>query len=376
MKYRVKKRWTVMSVALISVLGLMVLALCFYKADDSGYQDIQKRANPILSLDASAYASQKKFGIRKEFWRANDCLPFLKEDGRFHAIVNCSESELSYQKLGGVQTLIENMKDVHGLVQEELFYLTPEGKKVSSIPDHMKGYAPKQAIRSISAEVAKYNYSNEILDTDDVTVKLYTVDGHELPETMLGYEPEMTLQNNKGKFEVKQVVLKEGVIIRTKQLIANCDEVIYDGKIITLLNHVELDFNQNQSTKIFCEKAVIYSGREKGAFSLEKIIFSGKVHLTNREGAILQDVFADRVVYEQNARRAHFFGYDGERVLLYDKVNDLEVSAPEIVMEWDSHSKNPQFKGVGDVRFQFAEKEYDRLKTRLVLEKERSHAGR
>jgi len=56
-------------------------------------------------------------------------------------------------------------------------------------------------------------------------------------------------------------------------------------------------------------------------------------------------------------------------VLFYDKINNLQVSAPEIKMQRDKQTKKQQFQGIGDVRFHFVEKEYQQLRKRFLLEK-------
>lgn len=118
-----------------------------------------------------------------------------------------------------------------------------------------------------------------------------------------------------------------------------------------------------------CEKAVIYFVPANQTLALETINLNGNVRLLNKVGALPQYALADHLIYDNNTRQIHLVGTKAKRVLLYDKINDLQVSAPEIKIYRDQMTHKEQFRGVGDVRFQFAEKEFDQIRKRFLIEK-------
>ena len=53
---------------------------------------------------------------------------------------------------------------------------------------------------------------------------------------------------------------------------------------------------------------------------------------------------------------------EGNRVLLFDKVNNIQMSAPSLKIQHDPSSQKELIKGMGDVRFTFLEKELAQVK--------------
>jgi hypothetical protein len=179
MKYRVKKRWTLLGVAMIAIIAAMIFSRCFLEVDYLGYQKVLERANPALPLETeSTYkASQQKKRVQKAYWHS-------RGDQLLEGILTCSEAELVYEKEGEKQVIVEYMKGVRCLIQEELFYLSSNGKKTSSLPQNPEGYSEQQAIRYLVADSAKYHYTSETLEAVNVDLWYYTAPGHKLFMTM------------------------------------------------------------------------------------------------------------------------------------------------------------------------------------------------
>jgi lipopolysaccharide export system protein LptA len=107
-----------------------------------------------------------------------------------------------------------------------------------------------------------------------------------------------------------------------------------------------------------------------------KIIMRGHVLILNRfnghlqeSGSILQYALADLVEYFPNNEEMFLYG-QGQRVLLFDKVNNLQMSAPALRIRRDGTSKKELIQGIGDVRFTFIEHEFTQLKQRFHLAEE------
>ena len=128
----------------------------------------------------------------------------------------------------------------------------------------------------------------------------------------------------------------------------------------------QLYFQENQA-KIYADTALLeYEVGKDGKFSPTHIALEGNVRLANREGMLLQYVLADRVDMLPQSQEMHFKAFEKKRVLFYDKVNNLQTSAPELRMKRDKVTQKDSFQGVGDVRFNFNEQEFEQLRKRFL----------
>lgn len=107
----------------------------------------------------------------------------------------------------------------------------------------------------------------------------------------------------------------------------------------------------------------------------EKIILEGNVRLLNRfdghpeeAGSILHYALADRVDYLPKEQEMTLASSSGSRVLFFDKVNNVQMSAPSLKIKHDASTKKDSIQGLGDVRFTFIEKELEQIKQRFRLE--------
>jgi len=112
-------------------------------------------------------------------------------------------------------------------------------------------------------------------------------------------------------------------------------------------------------------------------FVPEKIILEGNVRLMNRfngheeeSGGVLHHVLADRVDYFPKKREMLLTGFDGRRVLFFDKSNNVQMSAPSLKVQNDPITQKAAVQGFGDVRFTFIEKELEQLKNHFPFQKE------
>lgn len=92
------------------------------------------------------------------------------------------------------------------------------------------------------------------------------------------------------------------------------------------------------------------------------------VKMINREGPLEQYALADQVLILKNKREARFFSDKTGRVLFYDKVNRLQMSAPKLLIRNGASSDQNEVKGYGNVRFHFNDQEYDRLRQYFLSE--------
>ncbi len=137
--------------------------------------------------------NQKREGVIKEI-----C---YQDQTPLHFKIKSEDSELLFLEEKGKLEVIENLKEVYGWMQEEQFFVLPNGKEVvkkerggllrgedpsletSWIPLNQKGLKPMQYIRYFEADKASYRYSSQLFLAQDVHLWRYRLPGHELPDT-------------------------------------------------------------------------------------------------------------------------------------------------------------------------------------------------
>lgn len=135
-------------------------------------------------------------------------------------------------------------------------------------------------------------------------------------------------------------------------------------------NEHQISFQDSQG-EIFADKAYLYYVNNDGKIVLSSVKLEGNVRLkdkqTNGDG-VLHYIVADYVDFVPEAKELTFTAKPKRRVLFYDKINNVQVSAPALKIKRDEATKKESVKGVGDVRFSFIEKEYAELRKRFKLD--------
>jgi len=145
--------------------------------DRSRYFKLMEDSNPSLvdkSKRASYTASQTRHKIRKDVYYSENNMPL-------HLLLTSQNAVLQlHQKQEGGSLLIEQMKDVKCYMQEELFYLLPNGERIEVKENAPKGAKPMQLVRYCQTDNASYCYQTKLLTSNDVFIARYMVPGHSL----------------------------------------------------------------------------------------------------------------------------------------------------------------------------------------------------
>jgi hypothetical protein len=88
-----------------------------------------------------------------------------------------------------------------------------------------------------------------------------------------------------------------------------------------------------------------------------------------------QYILAHRVDFIPQTSEMIFKAEKGKRVLLYDKGNNLQVSAPRLKIIRDKSVKKETLQGIGDIRFNFIENELDQFRRQFSFEKKMPGKG-
>lgn len=190
---------TVIAVLFLSCLLAVesLFLFSFGEQESNEYWTLMKEANPKHTDTTSPYqAKQLHQQVCKEVW-------FVEKEQRLKLRILSACAELVLDHQGDKTEIVEVMQDVNCYMQEELYYLTPEGteikkqangqfilkdqssEKIIQIADYSK-LKPMQVIRYLQAAVAEYHYSTEFFLAKDVKIVRFIAPGHVLVETLSG----------------------------------------------------------------------------------------------------------------------------------------------------------------------------------------------
>lgn len=152
-------------------------------------------------------------------------------------------------------------------------------------------------------------------------------------------------------------------------------EVSIDNKEKKII--IEKSKNQIQYSdhlgSIFGDRLVL-SYKEQGKNHLpDQVSLEGNVRLigtmlggdANNSIPNSQYALADELKYSCEKKEMKLISHNKKRVLFYDKINNMQISAPGILYSKGKTIDKDVIKGLGDVRFRFMEQEFDHLKKRF-----------
>lgn len=129
--------------------------------------------------------------------------------------------------------------------------------------------------------------------------------------------------------------------------------------------------------EVQADKATIYYQNIGEKLAVSRLTLEGNVYIVDHKGMKadggenkpLHYALADFVEYTPNNRQMYLGSRNGRRVLFYDKINQLQVSAPALRITRDQQTKKEAIKGFGDVRFNFLNAELEQLLKRSTFSK-------
>lgn len=135
-------------------------------------------------------------------------------------------------------------------------------------------------------------------------------------------------------------------------------------------------FFQDDMGEIFADHLTIYYTVLNNAATPVKLVLEGHVRILNhgavdpeKTKAFLEYALADIVEYSPQAKEITLTALKKKRVLFFDRINNLQVSAPALKIRRDQTTKKELIQGTGDVRFSFVKRELEEMKKQFQLEK-------
>ena len=145
-----------------------------------------------------------------------------------------------------------------------------------------------------------------------------------------------------------------------------------DGKV---LEGKQVSFSDAKG-EIYGDKVFVKYGYVDKQVVPLRVVVQGNVEIINNlassEGdqqQVKQYILADSVEFFPQTKEMVFKGSKDKRVLLFDKANNLQISAPGFKLIRDKAARKEMIDGLGDVRFNFKDQELDLLQSRFGLDK-------
>lgn len=183
------------------IFSIILLPFLFF-----GFLKITLMLNPYSNEEYNSLMSAsgfKKDETKKEAYQINQerehvqkDITFLKKGDEMHFRLLADSAKLIFDHQGLKTEIAEHMKHVTCYMQEDFYYLLPDGReaekkedgtiglKNSSLKIDLQDLKPMQIIRKMEAEEGIYYYKSDFFITKNVKIERFLIEGHEfLKET-------------------------------------------------------------------------------------------------------------------------------------------------------------------------------------------------
>lgn len=215
-------------------------------------------------------------------------------------------------------------------------------------------------------------------------------DGKEI--TLTG---QVVVENSMGKLFSETAVLKRTEQGKSKidfskvELCRHVTAHLFNGSLLRCdIVHLDYDsltgvfygspqeqvYYQDDMGEIYADRVTVTYAFIDGEYKPAKITLRDHVQLINRSSlskikdkVTLQYALADYVEVFPNEETMLLKAYEGKRVLFFDKIKDMQLSA-KLIKGQRTPSGNQSIQGQGDVRFTFGQEEIDKLKKHFNID--------
>lgn len=210
-------------------------------------------------------------------------------------------------------------------------------------------------------------------DADKVVIALVTVDGKkQVSQLVSSGESVLTHTDQESYLEHTLKCYGKVKVDHQKMEIRMLSPRGDDGGV---LPESQVFFNDSKG-KIYADRLFVKYDYVNGKIVPIRIFMQGNVKIANSfsrsendAGMTQQYVLADSVEFFPLTKEMLFRGSKEHQVLLFDQVNNLQVSAPALKITRDEAVQRDMVKGLGNVRLNFMDAELDLLRQRFSFDK-------
>ncbi|MCE5317432.1 MAG: hypothetical protein LLG04_08770, partial [Parachlamydia sp.] len=252
------------------------------------------------TLENSTLIQQKRTGILKDIF-------YLQDHTRLSVHLTAANSTIELDQQKESPEIIEQLNEVTGFMQEELFYQLPDGREAflqdngrlllrNGDPRKDKDWIefpftslmPMQSMRYFEADHATYYYKSNHLLTQQVKVFRYVIPGHEPVSNVEGFKPVFTGVAQSAEIALADTQFKaselKATYFQAEPVEFEAREGAYDGKSITMSGNVILEHAMGT---LAANQAVLTGVSEGRKISIHHLDLYDQVKLNLSEGGEL-----------------------------------------------------------------------------------------
>ncbi len=206
----------------------------------------------------------------------------------------------------------------------------------------------------------KIQEENLKIDTDhEVVIHQKILDGKKNISSLNSLKETNLIYLNKNKEIIHKIICPGNLLIDHENTITTL-ESLKDEK-----GHVideKQVFFEDEAGDMYADRVSINYKLKEKKWIPSAIFLEGRVQILNRfdghvkeSGTVLQQALADKVNYNPDSQEILLTAIEGNRVLVFDKVNRVQMSAPALRIRKEVKGRKNSIQGIGDVRFTFTE---------------------
>lgn len=162
-------------------------------------EDIDNYHEIISIFDSSAQPQLTAYQANQDKVQLQKDIVFTHKEQPLHLKLCAKSSRLIYERYHDRNEVVEKMNGVTCLMQEELYYIMPDGREVvireggklrlrhadpsdaaSWISPDTPDLLPMQMLRYLEADKAVYHYKDDLFAAEEVSFFRYTAPGHQI----------------------------------------------------------------------------------------------------------------------------------------------------------------------------------------------------
>lgn len=185
-------------------------------------------------------------------------------------------------------------------------------------------------------------------------------------EEIIAENARFNLKDQTARLEGKTILKLPGVWKRV--ITAHGPVVLENDKIVIESPNVEgkvpeeLQISlQDDKGEVFSDRAELQYKRIAGKLTLQNLVLSGNVRLVYNS----QVALADLGVLDFTTKELRLKALSRKSVLFYDRLNRMQASAREMIIQLNPATGEPSVRGVGVMRLTLKEDEFQELKNRF-----------
>jgi hypothetical protein len=254
---------------------------------------------------------------------------------------------------------------------------------------HAPWTAPEQAQISFSSDTLSWDAQQNVLTLQDHVVinqqglgTIINENAIHMTQCTVNGKKQLSAIESSGKTVLTYVDAKSGL----EHILTCYGKVLVDHEHLqtimesprdplgNILEDKQIIF-QDYMGEIYADKLTIYYTVDQHAPTVTKLVLEDNVRMRGQSSATvkpgsnnLRYALADMVEFIPEAKEMRLSAKGKGRVLLYDNVNNLHVSAPSLTVRRDQTTQKDSIQGQGDVRFSFIAQEIERIKEYFHIE--------